>query len=217
MNPCQIIYEASKSNAKYGNTPGVCRLTGVESIGQLFEKWVKDTFTNHDFLKPGTIISNEAAFCFDEKSELIQQKTGREKVQKFRTYCHIVTENGEWLCLTKADKKRIVKILKAEIPKLVCLTDSGQKHLVFKNKPPMWQLDDSHVSPNSKDFGFLHGVMMELLRMGFSQTEIQTGNYYHSRILKIGVLGWQQIENKIKHRRGEPMFDFAAWLMYTEK
>lgn len=75
-----------------------------------FEKWVKDTFTDHAYLRPGDIISNEAAFSFTEDSTLIQAKTGRDKPQRFRTYSHIVTDT-EWLCLTKADKERIVGLL----------------------------------------------------------------------------------------------------------
>ena len=61
-------------------------LPGKEGVGINFAKWVRDTFNDHDSLFPGTIISNEALFCFDESSEIIQKKTGREKPQRFRTY-----------------------------------------------------------------------------------------------------------------------------------
>jgi len=196
---------------------GICRITGVEGVGTPFNNWVKDTFTNHDLLHHGDIISNEALFCFDEASELLQKKTGRDKPQRFRTYSHIVTESGEWFCLTKADKEKIVGLIKAVPLALVCLTDSGQKHVLFKNKPPMWQLDDLHVSPDVADFSHLHETMMSLLSLGFSQGEIQSGNYYHARILKSGFAAWQELENKLSPRRGEPMFDFAAWLMFTDK
>jgi len=215
MHPCEIVYNAANTFIQYGDTQGVCCITGKVGIGHPFKKWVKDTFTNLDVLYQGEIISNEAIFCFEEKSELIQSKTGRDKPQKFRSYCHIVTNENQWICLTKADKQKIVCILQ-QSPMLVCLTDSGQKHVLFKNKPPFWQLDDSHVMPNIVDFNFLHSTMMELLELGFSQTEIKTGKYYHSRILSVGISLWQNLEDKISQRRGEPIFDFAAWLMYSK-
>ena len=73
-HPTQTIYAIGGNNKQYGNTEGVCRITGQNSVGIKFEKWVKDTFTDHAYLKPGTIISNEAAFCFDEASEEVQKE-----------------------------------------------------------------------------------------------------------------------------------------------
>lgn len=216
MHPCKIIFQAAQQQSTTG-TPGICRITAEEAIGQPFNKWVRDTFTNHDVLHPGDIISNEALFCFDEASMLLQQKTGRDKPQRFRTYSHIVTAAGEWHCLTKADKRFMVELITTQNPRLVCLTDSGQKHILFKNSPPMWQLDDSHIVPDVPMFLHLHGHMIRLLELGFSQTEIQTGNYYHARILKAGLGAWQQYEQEIKSLRGQPIFDFAAWLMFTTK
>lgn len=214
MHPCERIYEIAGQGFSVGTTKGVCRIIGKESIGMPFKKWVKDTFTNHDQLKPGTIISNQAAFCFVEDSKLIQQKQQRDKPQKFRTYSHIIYQ-GEWLCVTKADKQRIVVILQG-MPELVCLTDSGQKHVFFKHRPGLWQLDDTFVEPNLPLFNHLHGTMMELLACGFTQAEVITGNYAANRILTAGIERWKQLENKIKSARKTPMFDFASWLMYSQ-
>ena len=58
-HPCEIIYALS-SRPIYGNVSGVCRITGKESEGLIFNKWVKPTFTDHAYLLPGNIISNEA-------------------------------------------------------------------------------------------------------------------------------------------------------------
>lgn len=218
MHPCEIIYNAHWMNKT--QTPegiaGVCRITGKQSVGVPFNKWVRDTFTNHDLLHPGDIISREALFCFDEASSIIQKKTGRDKPQRFRTYSHIVDAEWQWHCFTKADKATIVKMI-IESPRLVCLTDSGQKHILFKNRPPMWQLDDAHIVPDVPAFLHLHTNMQLLLALGFSQTEISTGNYYHPRILKAGILEWQALEKELIDHRGTPLFDFAAWLMFTTK
>lgn len=213
---CIEIYEKFGEGFSVGNKSGVCRITGQHSTGIKFEKWVKDTFTDHASLVPGTIISNAAAFCFVEDSAIIQQKTGRDKAQRFRTYSHIVTQM-DWFCLTKADKKLIKNLICSGECKIVCLTDSGQKHIFFKHRPGFWQLDEMFVKPDIAEFERIHGVMMRLLSLGFGQEQIKTGQYYQSQIIKVGVIAWQQLEAQISAMRGEPLFDFAAWLMFNEK
>jgi hypothetical protein len=99
----------------------------------------------------------------------------------------------------------------------VCLTDSGQKHIFFKNRPGFWQLDDMHVAEDLPDFERLHGLMMQMLALGFGQEQVKSGKYSQAQILKAGIDAWQEIESKLAVRRGEPMFDFAAWLMFTVK
>lgn len=215
-HPCEIIYEIGGSGIIYGNTIGICRITGKQSKGLPFNKWVKKTFTDWDSLYPGEIISNEALFCFDEQSKIIQEKTRRDKPQRFRTYNHIVDNNSEWHCLTKADKPKIVELIK-EGAQLVCLTDSGQKHLLFKHKIGMWQLDDIYIMPDLVKFNFIHGIMMNMLSLGFSQKEIISGDYMQYRIQKVGLKNWRDSELKLKEFRGSQFFDFCAWLMYNQK
>jgi len=214
MHPCELIYSAGANGKIYGNTPGICRITGKLSTGLPFTKWVKDTFTDHAFLRPGDIISNEALFCFDEQSELIQHKTNREKPQRFRTYSHLVDASGNWHCLTKADKELTYRLI-YEGASLVCLTDSGQKHLLFKHRLGMWQLDDIFVLPDIETLIFLHEKMMFLLLQGFSQTEVISGNYLQYRILKCGFDLWKPTENILKKYRGTQFFAFTSWLLYS--
>lgn len=200
-----------------GKVEGICRITGSKSKGLLFQKWVKKTFTDWHNLHEGNIISNEALFCFDEASLLLQKKTGKDKPQRFRTYSHIVTDDGMWFALTKADKQKIVDLILSGKVKILCLTDSGQKHIFFKHRIGFWQLDELHIEPDIQDFTYLHGTMMEMLALGFGQEQIKTGNYYQAQILKAGIDVWQAIEDKLSPRRGEPIFDLAAWLMFTIK
>lgn len=216
MHPCELIYSAGAEGKIYGNTPGICRITGKESTGVPFWNWIKDTFTDHAWLKPGTIISNEALFCFDELSTIIQTKTGREKHQKFRTYSHLIDASGNWHCLTKADKKLIYRLI-IEGATLVCLTDSGQKHLLFKHRPSMWQLDDLFIIPDIETLSFLHGKMMFLLSLGFSQAEIISGNYLQYRIHQAGLETWKETEDILKLYRGIQIFNFTAWLLTSIK
>ena len=216
LHPCELIYFAGANGKKYGNDPGTCRITGKISTGLNFSKWVKDTFTDHAFLQPGEIISNEALFCFDEQSELIQQKTCREKPQRFRTYSHLIDASGNWHCLTKADKELAYRLI-CDSASLVCLTDSGQKHLLFKHRPGMWQLDDLFILPDIDTLNFLHKKMMFLLYHGFSQAEIISGNYIQYRIIKCGIDVWKPIEEILKKYRGTQFFAFTTWLLYTPK
>lgn len=216
MHPCEKIYHAGANGKIYGDTPGICRITGKPATGVPFIKWVRKTFTDQAFLFPGEIISNEALFCFDESSEIVMKRTGREKPQRFRTYSHIIDKTGRWHCLTKADKKLIFELI-VDRAELVCLTDSGQKHLLFKHRPGMWQLDEQFILPDLETFRFLHGKMCRLLELGFSQTEVITGNYLQYRIAKAGIEAWKTLEDTIKPYRGISLFNFTSWLLFITK
>lgn len=216
MHPCELIYSIGAGGIRYGETSGICRITGNQSTGLPFANWVKGTFTDHAYLKPGTIISNEALFCFDEQSEILRLKTSREKLQRFRTYSHLVDAAGNWHCLTKADKELTYKLICGSAT-LVCLTDSGQKHLLFKHRPGLWQLDDVFVLPDIETLRYLHGKMMGLLAMGFSQAEVISGNYLQYRIAAAGMQNWKPVEDILKKYRGTQFFTFTTWLLFTKK
>jgi hypothetical protein len=216
QHPCEILHSLHGSGFSVGNVHGSCRITGKKSIGQKFSNWVRDTFTDIGNLHPGEIISNEAAFCFDESSGLIQRKTGRDKPQRFRTYSHIVENDGTWHCLTKADKVFMIELIR-KTPKIVCIAESGQKHIFFKNKPGLWQIEDTVLKPDLDKFNFLHERMMALAHLGFSQDEIKTGKYIPARVVKCGMPAWQGIEQQIKAFRGSQIFNFTAFFMYSIK
>lgn len=215
MHPCKQVYQIGASGKMYGSETGICRITGEQSVGLPFDKWVRDTFTDHASLKPGDIISNEALFCFDEASEVLQQKTGKEKLQRFRTYSHIVCE-GVWYCVTKADKRLIFELI-CNGAELVCLTDSGQKHLLFKHRSGLWQLDDVFITPNIELLKYLHSRMCELMVLGLSQGEIISGNYNSYRIQKAGLLRWRELELQIKPYRGSRYIELAGWMLFVDK
>ena len=214
-HPCQQIYAIGAAGKVYGTEPGICRITGEQSTGLLFDKWVRDTFTDYASLKPGTIISNEALFCFDEASEIVQRQAGKDKLQRFRTYSHIVCDGG-WYCLTKADKRLIFDLI-CRGAELVSLTDSGQKHLLFKHRQGLWQLDDVFITPDIDLLKQLHSKMCELLKLGFSQGEIISGNYNSYRIQNAGIAAWRELDLQLKPHRGSRMMEFAGWMLYADK
>lgn len=215
MAAYNLIYSIGANNLVYGYEPGICRISGKEGIGIPFEKWVKDTFNDHDRLFPGDIISNEAAFCFDEQSKIIQLKTRRDKPQRFRTYSHIVY-NREWFCLTKADKRQIFNLIISGA-EMVCLAETGQKHILFKHKSGFWQLEELHIKPDIETLKHLHYHMCELLSYQFSQNEIVSGSYISARVMKAGLDNCRRHEAEIKNFRGSAIFDFASFMLYTDE
>ncbi len=210
MHPCEIIYNANKKN--YGYTKGICRITGKASSGVLFSKWVKKTFNDYDCLLPGSIISNEALFCFDESSLIIAQKAKKEKPQRFRNYSHVVI-NSEWFIFSKAQKKEIFEIILKK-PEIVCIADSGQKHILFKHKMGFWQFENTFIIPNIDKLKYIHSLINELYNSGFSQKEIYTGNFYLKRIENYGLEKWKQMNDKIEPFRKTKMFDFASFFYF---
>lgn len=215
MHPVETIYHAAGHPVTYGNVPGTCRITGKKSTGLSFCKWVKLTFTDFSYLHPGDIVSNAALFCFDEKSELMQRMTERDKPQKFRTYSHFVTASGEWRIFTKANKVEMFSLLTAKnAPRIAVMSDSGQKHLVFKHRIGMWQLEENNIQPDIDLLSRIHGDMQELLLLGFSQKEVVSGNYAYHRIAKAGTLKWKGLESRISPHRGTGIFDVSAWLLF---
>lgn len=214
LHPCELLYSIAANNKIYGTVSGTCRITGKEATGIPYTTWVKDTFTDHAFLKPGDIISNEALFSFEERSVEIQTLLKKEVGQKFRNYSHIIAANT-WYPLTKANKREMYQLITSGTCQVVCLSDSGQKHLFFKHRTGFWQLEDQFIIPDIDTLKYLHARFGQLLDLGFSQTEIITGNYIGYRIMKAGMAAWKTLENEIKPLRGTLIFNFTSWIMYN--
>lgn len=214
LHPCEVIYQIAGDSAKYGDTQGICRITGKPSSGLPFNKWVKKTFTNYSDIFPGDIISNEALFCFDEKSDLLREIMQKDKPQKFRTYSHFVHKNS-WHVFTKANKAEMYSMLiSEEQPVIAVMSDSGQTHLLFKHRMGFWQLEHEQVKPDPPLLKELMQQMQSLLLLGFSQTEVIEGNYKAHRIHKAGVSEWHALEAELKQHRDSGIFDIAGWLLH---
>jgi len=215
MNHIKKLYHLYAENKMYGTKSGICKITGNQSIGVEFDSWVKKTFNDFAYLKNGNIISNEALFCFDESSEIVAKQVNKDKRQRFRTYSHII-HNDKWHCLTKADKRTMVDLI-CKGAEIVSLNETGQKHIFFKYRDSFWQLDELYIIPDIPLFKFLHENMCELMRLGFSQKEIISGDYIAYRIKQVGILNWKSIEYKIKQYRSTGMFDFVSFMLFTDE
>lgn len=211
-HPCKIIVDTLDEKPFYGDTEGVCRITGEKSKGMPFQKWVKKTFTDTEHLHSGDIISNEALFTFQEKSDILKDKTDKEKPQRFRNYSHFVV-NGEWFAFTKANKGEMKRILLSEDPELAVMSESGQRHLLFKSKPMSWQLEDAIIKPDKERLGSISNIVDSLYGMGFTQEEVRTGRYNQHKIVKAGLKKWKGFEDKCEQERGSVYFDLAMFLI----
>lgn len=197
---------------------GNCRFCGQQGKGQPFEKWVKDTFTDHDKLNPGGIICNDCAFWFEESSSLLAQKVGKDKPQRMRNYSQFVV-NGEWTPLSKSDKPRMVELLLGEsFPELAAIADSGQKHIVFRatrnpqgSKAGWVQFEEQRLWIIPKELKSL----IETIEAGlliFSKSEIEFGQYLPHRIIQFGLEKWQEMEAALKPKRGSLLLKLAIFL-----
>lgn len=216
LHPCEIIASYFKEDIPTDGVEGICRITGKQSRGQLFDKWVKKTFADYSYLQQGDIISNEAEFSFAEKNEALTKYIGKDKLQKLRSYSIVLTDKLHFV--TKADKQFIFEELLPQNPKIVCLAESGQKHILFKHKIGFWQVEEeTGITPDLPLAQAIMKAAQELLTMEFSQTEIISGNYLGGRLLKCDVKRWRELELFLASHRGSKIYDFTMFLLYNPK
>lgn len=196
----------------------ICRICGQDGEGQLFEQWVKPTFTDWDKLKPGNIICTDCLFWFDERSEELARRVGKEKPQRMRNYSHFVV-NGEWIPLSKGDKRRMQKLLLgAPFPELAAIAQSGQKHIIFRAPYNPVGSETGWVQFEEQSMFVIPAAlramldMIEALYVTFSKAEIETGQYKQYRIRAFGLEEWAALEREVTEWRGKPLFDLALFL-----
>lgn len=197
---------------------GICRICGDEANGIRFSDWVKDTFTNHDLLRPGEIICDRCLFWFDQRSVELQERMGKDKPQKMQNYSHFVMD-GKWEPVGKGDKRRMAALLlDSTFPEMAAIAVSGQKHLAFRARrnPPGqaggWvQFEEQEVWIEQKKLReVLHWV--ETLYQEFTKGEIESGQYAPRRIMAFGVDRWKILEEQIKPIRSTELFQLALYL-----
>jgi hypothetical protein len=174
---------------------------------------VKDSFTNHDSLQPGTIVCHACLFSFEEKCEALTRLSGKDKPQKMRTYSHFVVD-GKWHVATKGQKPLIRELLFSN-PDVVVISVTGQKHFLFRSRVGWWQFEEQSLRPCPE---LLKEILetVEVLYRGFSKEEISTGNYAQHRIVEYGLSDWWQYEQVIRTHRGSLPFEMACYLAQKE-
>jgi hypothetical protein len=186
--------------------------------GLSFDGWVKDTFTDHDKLKPGEIICSDCGFWFEEQSQELAVITGKDKPQKMRNYSHFVIA-GKWTPLSKGDKVKMIDLLLGEsFPELAVIAESGQKHIVFRatrnpvgSKAGWVQFEEQRLWIIPAELKTLIDTV-EAGLLVFSKGEIESGQYLPYRIVQFGFDKWQSLESVIKPLRGSLFFKLALFL-----
>jgi hypothetical protein len=215
MRATQSIYRAAGSPSMPGAVSGICRACGLAGQGEVFERWVKPTFTDHDKLQPGGIVCQACRFCFDDANAALGQRTGKGIPQRFRNYSHLV-HRGEWIPLSKGDKRRMTELLLAE-PEVAVIATSGQKHLAFRCAAGWWQIEEATCRPFPNELKADLARITELYQGGISKAEIETGRYNQKRILEFGLYRWQDLEPEIAPMRGSLRLQLAIFLAQKEE
>lgn len=144
--------------------------------------------------------------------------------QRMRTYSHFVV-NETWLPLTKAQKPKMREIL-FNPPKehwLAIISDSGQKHLIFRGKicygarSAVVQFEEQRIAYDIAALHGLYNILQALYDLGFYKDEIATGSYSRIRLAKIDLDAWRALEQKVKLQRGSALFNLALFLVQKQE
>lgn len=214
---CEVIYEMCGGTYVVGEHEGICVVTGKQSKGALFKDWVGERFTDYAGLKSGTIISNEAAQCFDEQSEIIKRKVGAQVPQRFRNYSHIITIEGEWYCFSKAEKENMLSILLEGRDRYTCITTSGQKHILFKTSSSAWNFDGRQVSKDRDLLKVLNANFLKMMSIGVNKSSIEVGRYFMKNLSQSEIHQIMEAEDNVRPHRGTAIFDLSLYLTQLKK
>ncbi len=212
-----LLWGAAGRPPMFGEVVGRCRVCGADDHGLSFQSWVKSTFMDWDKLMPGEIICHACQFCFADDSTVLAKRLGKDKPQLMRNYSHFVVD-GEWLPLSKADRRLMADILINRAPDLAVVAMSGQKHLIFRSTPGWWQIEEHMTRPFPAQLADVLPGVEKLYNGGFNKKEIETGRYSQSRILAFGLDAWRQLETVIvRPLRGSLVLTLALFLAQKEE
>lgn len=209
-----LIYAAAGSPPMEAAHQGACRLCGRASAGAPFEAWVKDTFTDWDKLRNGTIICAACQFCASDAAPGLAERVGKHTPQRFRNYSHIVCD-GTWYPLSKGSKDGLRRLLLRD-PEVALIATSGQKHLFFRARPGWWQVEEVAMRPEPDALAAILAIITPMLAV-FSKAEVATGRYEQRRILSYGTAAWYAAERRLSALRGSLVLDLALFLAQKEE
>lgn len=210
-----VLYAAAGNPTMPGADTGTCRTCGQQGIGQMFDSWVKDTFNDWPYLTTGEIICRACLFTMDDSRLDLAQRVGKDKPQRMRNYSHFVVD-GVWYPFSKGDKGKMRELLLSS-PSVAIIAVGGQKHIIFKAKPGMWQIEEQSVLPFPDKLTAMLTPVEHLYNGGFSKTEIETGRYIQKRMMDFGLSEWLALESQIKQYRGSIALELALFLAQKEE
>jgi len=199
-----------------------------ESLTMVVEKWwstdAEAIAANPDRVAKWQKKHKTTALPMSEDINVTQKWNGWCIPQKMRNYTHIV-KDGMWYPLNKGQKGEMKLLLLGDagrLPELAVISETGQKHLVFRAKTnPLGQeagwilFEEQLLWISQSHLAMSVAVIEKLLRLGFSKTEIETGDYAQHRIAPVFAAWWEQ-EAKAVCLRGTESWELSIFLSQRE-
>lgn len=215
----QRLYEAAGHNLANPHA-GLCYFCGGAAYEPtLIKHVIKPTFNDFNAAR-GDMSAGVCVACvwtLVERSEEMQVKTGKDKLQAFRTYSHFV-HGGSWHVYSKGQKANMLALLRTGVMPEVCVvSESGQKHLAFKarlnpdGQPAGWaMLEESIFWLDLNTFNPLQQRIEAMYLSGYSKDSIGSGNYTFYPNSDIAL--YRLHEPVFKLHRGSATFALALYL-----
>lgn len=195
--------------APEGNLKGDCWLCGCQTDrGHPKNKIILPTFTDGNLAK-------------SPWSDLVcEHCTHILSYRELRNYSIFADSNG----LKHPSRIQIRDILlnPPEPPFLLCVAESGQRHLTFKaivnysKDRFIARMDNFNVIVEPGKFKWLLELTEELYQT-FTKDEIGSSDYKSHKIKEFGLERWEKIENQIKPMRKSSLFQLVLFVAKREE
>lgn len=165
-----------------------------------------ETFTNHNLARVPTSETACQACVYLSSGEswkayaAAHPEMGLKAVHplSWRTYSHVFSAAGHE-CPQRA-RWRALLIDPPEPPFTMTISESGQKHIVFRGSIaydrevfPV-QCEEDTLIVNRRELADCFAAFEALYALGFSKQEVKTGRYNTSRIMAAGMRRWRYAE-----------------------
>lgn len=186
------------------------------------KEFVKDTFTNRDIVfRPNSeFVCGGCVASFSESSQVILGNGEIREDQRVRQYSWVIDSNGK-TAYTKAHLNllRQIVINPPKPPFSIVLTDSGQKHLVFRSKISMsntdytLMLEDTYIDVNveelKKRFEIVKPIIAAIGKVAISEKKSLNAI---NRIFELHGEKAEKIIDDFYSVQSEKLTKLAVWL-----
>lgn len=178
-----------------GELEGECFICGnFANKGVSTKIAIKKTFTDFNY-------------CRNKKSEIVCEccyfAISYKTLRMYGMFCN---KDYGTLIVNQSDYKDII-LNNNKTPFIICVPSSGQKWLHYKapvNTDINYlkiQFEDNVINCTKKEFKDTLCLIEYLLNNKITKSDILTGTYNHSKIIKIGIENFKKIEDELKQIR----------------
>lgn len=208
----RLLYDTVSPHQNTPPLPEPCYLC-AGPVWEPIPARLPDTFMDHDKARAplSPHICQACAFSMQERSTTLAKRVGKDKPQLMRNYSHIVL-HGVWYPLSKAQKTETYALL-LQLPEVAVIAVSGQKHLLFRARPGLWQVEEQAVPPDVATLQAIMEHVQALYDAGFGKSEMQSGDYLPYRLFRCDLDAWHAHETALRRWRGSALFELAIYLV----